>query len=91
MNLLLVCPVWHWLANGTVRAQRVCNVLLLENNALKFYSVCKKKTQSKRDVFKSQHHKLGGYVVAQSVEALCYKLEGCRFDSRWCHWKFSLT
>jgi hypothetical protein len=28
----------------------------------------------------------GGAVV----EALRYKLGGCRIDSRWCHWKFSL-
>jgi hypothetical protein len=25
--------------------------------------------------------------VAQLVEALCYKPEGRRFDSWWCHWK----
>jgi len=25
------------------------------------------------------------------VEALCYKPEGRGFDSRWCHWIFSLT
>jgi hypothetical protein len=30
-------------------------------------------------------------AFAQLVEALRYKLEGCRFDSRWCHWDFSLT
>jgi hypothetical protein len=29
----------------------------------------------------------GGAVV----EAVCYKLEGCGIDSRWCHWNFSLT
>jgi hypothetical protein len=29
----------------------------------------------------------GGVVV----EALHYKLEGHGFDSRWCHWIFSLT
>jgi hypothetical protein len=29
----------------------------------------------------------GGAVV----EALCYKLEGCGFDSQWCHWIFSFT
>jgi hypothetical protein len=29
----------------------------------------------------------GGAVV----EALRYKPEGCGFDSRWCHWIFSLT
>jgi len=30
-------------------------------------------------------------VVAQSVEALRYKPEGCGFDSWWCHWNFSST
>jgi hypothetical protein len=32
-----------------------------------------------------------GHAVAQLVEALCYKSEGRGFDSRWCHWDFSLT
>jgi len=32
-----------------------------------------------------------GHAVAQLVEALRYKPEGCGFDSRWCHWNFSLT
>ena len=32
-----------------------------------------------------------GLVVVQLVEALHYKPEGSRFDSRWCHWNFSLT
>jgi hypothetical protein len=31
-----------------------------------------------------------GHAVAQLVEALRFKLEGCGFDSRWCHWNFSL-
>jgi hypothetical protein len=31
-----------------------------------------------------------GHAVAQLVEALRYKLEGRGFDSRWCHWNFSL-
>jgi hypothetical protein len=26
------------------------------------------------------------HAVAQLVEALRYKPEGHRFDSRWCHW-----
>jgi hypothetical protein len=30
-------------------------------------------------------------VVVQLVEALCYKPEGRWFDSRLCHWNFSLT
>jgi len=36
-------------------------------------------------------HTIKGHVVAQLVEALRYKLEGRGFDSRWCHWNFSLT
>jgi hypothetical protein len=32
-----------------------------------------------------------GHAIAQLVEALCYKSEGRGFDSRWCHWNFSLT
>ena len=32
-----------------------------------------------------------GHAVAQLVEALRYKPEGRGFDSRWCHWNFSLT
>ena len=32
-----------------------------------------------------------GHAVAQLVEALRYKPEGRGFDSRWCHWIFSLT
>jgi hypothetical protein len=30
-------------------------------------------------------------AVAQLVETLRYKPEGRGFDSRWCHWNFSLT
>jgi hypothetical protein len=29
--------------------------------------------------------------VAQLVEALRFKLEGCGFESRWGHWHFSVT
>jgi len=32
-----------------------------------------------------------GHVVAQLFEARRYKPEGRGFDSRWCHWNFSLT
>jgi hypothetical protein len=32
-----------------------------------------------------------GHAVAQLVEALGYKPEGRGFDSRWCHWIFSMT
>jgi hypothetical protein len=31
------------------------------------------------------------YVVAQLVDVLRYKPEGREFESRWCHWIFSLT
>jgi len=31
------------------------------------------------------------YAVAEFVEALGYTSEGRGFDSRWCHWNFSLT
>jgi hypothetical protein len=33
----------------------------------------------------------GTLLVAQLVEALRYKPGGRGFDSRWCHWNFSLT
>jgi len=33
----------------------------------------------------------GTLLVAQLVEALRYKSEGRGFNSRWCHWNFSLT
>jgi hypothetical protein len=33
----------------------------------------------------------GTLLVAQLVQALRYKSEGRGFDSRWCHWNFSLT
>jgi hypothetical protein len=33
----------------------------------------------------------GTLLVAQLVEALRYKPEDRGFDSRWCHWNFSLT
>jgi hypothetical protein len=33
----------------------------------------------------------GVHAMALLVEALRYKPEGRGFDSRWCHWNFSLT
>jgi len=32
-----------------------------------------------------------GYRGSTVVNVLCYKSEGRWFDSRWCHWNFSLT
>jgi hypothetical protein len=36
-------------------------------------------------------HLTWGNVVAQLVEALCYKPEDGWFGSQWGHWDFSLT
>jgi len=33
----------------------------------------------------------GVHALAQLVEALRFKTEGHGFDSRWCHWNYSLT
>ena len=41
--------------------------------------------------FSYGYYEMSGYAVAQLVEALRYKPEGRGFDSRWCHWYFSLT
>jgi len=32
-----------------------------------------------------------GARVGTVVKVLCHKSEGRSFDSRWCHWNFSLT
>jgi len=47
---------------------------------------CSKKVQ-----YCTKHWIVWGHAVAQLVEALRYKLVGLGFDSRWCHWNFSLT
>ena len=41
--------------------------------------------------FYSVYIMYSGHAVAQLVETLRYKPEGRGFDSRWCHWNFSLT
>jgi len=40
-----------------------------------------------------EHDAMGGYPSTTffKFEALPYKPEGRGFDSRWCHWNFSLT
>jgi len=38
----------------------------------------------------SLHHNTM-HMLAQFVEALCYKLEGHELSSRWGHWNFSLA
>ena len=42
-------------------------------------------------IFTNFNLKFMGQAVAQLVEGLRYKQEGRGFDSRWCHWSFSLT
>jgi hypothetical protein len=42
------------------------------------------------DIYVSSHL-LVGYAVAQLVEVLRYKLQGCGLDSQWCPWNFSLV
>ena len=37
------------------------------------------------------YNRMQGHTVVQLVEALRYKPECRGFDSRLCHWKFSLT
>jgi len=34
---------------------------------------------------------LRGYRGSTGVKMLCYKSEGGWFNSRWCHWNFSLN
>jgi len=36
-------------------------------------------------------HIVTGDSGGSVVKGLCYKSEGRWFDSRWCHWNFSLT
>jgi len=39
----------------------------------------------------SSYYPIVLWALAQLFEALRYKTEGRGFDSRWCHWNFSLT
>ena len=39
----------------------------------------------------NKHTKRKGDRGGTVVKVLCYKSEGRWFDSRWCHWNFSLT
>jgi hypothetical protein len=41
-------------------------------------------------IINDAHVYVRGHAVAQLVEALGYIPEGRGFDSRWCHWNFSL-
>jgi hypothetical protein len=57
-------------------------IKMLESNAQYFSRNRNSASLVSRNYFNS---------VAQLVEALRYKPEGRGFDSRWCHWNFSLT
>jgi len=49
------------------------------------------KPAKRRNLYFTLYVQWMGHAVAQLVEALRYKPEGRGFDSRWCHWNFSLT
>ena len=40
---------------------------------------------------KTECYNENGDGCSTVVKMLCYKSEGRCFDSRWCHWNFSLT
>jgi hypothetical protein len=40
---------------------------------------------------KTAKYRMMGMHGGVVVKALHYKLAGCGFDSRWCHWNFSVT
>ena len=59
--------------------------------SLRYYSRQEKIQCFSKNVVLKLLYVLEGTAVAQLVEALRYKSEGRGFDSRWCHWNFSLT
>ena len=73
---------------------KICGkkVILLQTaaTALKCDTITNKK-QTRLRIFAFYEDGGRGHAVAQLFEALRYKPEGCGFDSRWCHWNFSLT
>ena len=48
-------------------------------------------TLNKESFFFRWHIVFVGHAVIKLIEARRYKLEGHRFDSRWCHWNYGLT
>ena len=45
-------------------------------------------------VFRDAYACYTEYIIAECgtvVNVLCYKSEGRWFDSRWCHWSFSIS
>ena len=52
--------------------------------------VCRVKFDNPQRDLRAKYYNNHKHAVAQLVEALRYKPEGRGFDSRWCHWNFSL-
>jgi hypothetical protein len=50
-----------------------------------------KKLCTKISLMLGKPKQVPGHAVVQFVEALRDKPEGRWFDTRWCHWNFSLT
>ena len=72
-----------------MRSQEACSgaSLGISGNRLK----CRVVVVDVVKVFTEGLVNIRGHAVAQLVEALRYKSEGRGFDSRCCHWIFSLT
>jgi len=72
-----MCPVGVELFHAEGRIHKKTDRHGEGNN--RFSQFCKKAPKNK------------GERGSTVVKALCYKSEGRWFDSRWCHWNFSLT
>jgi hypothetical protein len=85
VHFLFVCPVWQWMANGTVRAQRACNLLLLENNALKFDSVCKKRHEANTTYLKARTRNLEimAALIANLLQTCPSNIPYCCHPYKW--------
>jgi hypothetical protein len=73
--------------NALTRGTKLCITSRVMSAFLK--QISPEDDVTKVEMFKVQYR--WGQGVAQLVEALRYKSEGRGFDSRWCHWNFSLT
>ena len=76
--LILAELFWEFLS--------LCRQLLKTMNITRVWH-CKVRVSSLQYIYSPTRYT----AVAQLVEALRYKSEGRGFDSRWCHWNFSLT
>ena len=80
----------HYLMNGTTFEKNKIKLFKINSCFDFLYKFCPKRFSFKKNSAR-HYYKCGGHAVAQLVEALRYKSEGHGFDSRWCHWNFSLT